>query len=140
MTQDDNPASIDVFALIDEADEPTEEILSEDEETEEITIEQSVPEIIKTPEPEFKFRPNFSEDPKQMLINQIFAAGVNSFNRGYTPEEQSVMQSFLKLEFDLIAPTWNHLSPEVQFKLFSAYVTEFKDFMLSKKGKSKDGI
>jgi hypothetical protein len=85
---------------------------------------------------EFKFRPVISEDPRQKLINKIFAAGANSYCKAYSVSEQEVFKEFLKLDFELISPTWTFLNSDVQFKIFSQHVDEFQAFLLSK-GKEK---
>jgi hypothetical protein len=120
----------------DESDEVTETIENTELPTEEISKEDSkTEEIVK--EEEFKLRPKLDDNPKQKLINQIFAAGINTYERGYTPIEQEIMKKFLELEFDLIAPTWSFLNPQVQFKIFSQHITDFQNYMINRDKEKK---
>ena len=75
------------------------------------------------------------EAEKQILMNKIIAAGLNSlvsFVNNQSSQERNLLDSFVQQSFDKILPCWSMLDDRVKFFIFKAHISDFESFMRQK--------
>ena len=73
---------------------------------------------------------------KQMIMNKIIAAGLNSLssytnNNANGPEKQ-LLETFASKSFDIILACWPMLDDKIKFFIFKHYIVDFEGFMRDK--------
>lgn len=73
---------------------------------------------------------------KQLLMNKIVAAGLNSLssytNNNSSAAEKQLLETFTEKSFDVILSCWPLLDDRIKFFVFKHYVSDFENYMRGK--------
>lgn len=75
-------------------------------------------------------------EEKQMILNKIIAAGLNSLaihaSQKSDSEERKVLENFVSQSFENIIPCWQFLDDKIKFFVFKIHAEEFAKYMTEK--------
>jgi hypothetical protein len=86
---------------------------------------------------------NAIENEKQILLNRIIAAGINSLSGAATSSnsqnpDRQLLDSFVSQSLDKVLAVWPNLDDRIKFYIFKANISEFEEYMKQKIRGSND--